>query len=80
MPSVSVAPVEVMSPAASVSSAGVPVAPSDHSPLLPVFFERTRTVYCVLFVRLGIVAEFGTTLVCRFAASHPCTPDFHCTS
>ena len=47
--------------------------------MLPVFFERTRTVYCVAFVRLEIVAEFGVTPVCR-VASHSCDPDFHCTS
>ena len=70
-----------MALAVSVSPAGVPVAGSDHSPSLPpeVFFERTRTVYCVALVRVEIVAEFVVALDCR-DEENSCKPDFHCTS
>ena len=37
--------------------AGVPVASSDHALLPVVFAARTRTVYAVEFVRLGMVYE-----------------------
>ena len=80
LPIVSVAPVAPMAETVSVSSAGVPFASSDHSPSLPLFFDRTRTVYSVEFVRVGIVCDSpDVTDACRLVL-HSSLPDFHRTS
>ena len=72
--------VESTSFASRLLTPGVPVTASDHSPVLALFLDRTRTVYCVPFVRIGIVCDAPVvTLACR-VADHSSAPDFHWTS
>ena len=81
MPIVRVAPVAPTAETVSVSSAGVPFASSDHSPFLApvVFFDRTRTVYSVAFVSVGIVCDAPVADAWRLEL-HSSLPDFHWTS